>query len=112
MTRPPLVMPKQPTLVDQSGRTIKLPPIPTLEPPPGWVRNPNDDNEARRAQIAFDAVMGLAVEMGGTITGEHGVGRLKKGWLPAQVGDDVMDLTATIKHALDPQGLLNPGVML
>ena len=76
------------------------------------VFDPNDDNEARRAQIAFDAVMGLAVEMGGTITGEHGVGRLKKGWLPAQVGDDVMDLTATIKHALDPQGLLNPGVML
>lgn len=76
------------------------------------VFDPADPDEARRAQLAFDQVMGLAVEMGGTITGEHGVGRLKKGWLPAQLGDDVMELTATIKHALDPQGLLNPGVML
>ncbi|MFZ2511068.1 MAG: FAD-linked oxidase C-terminal domain-containing protein [Gordonia sp. (in: high G+C Gram-positive bacteria)] len=76
------------------------------------VFDPNDDAETRRAQIAFDEVMGLAVAMGGTITGEHGVGRLKKGWLPAQLGADVMDLTATIKKALDPQGLLNPGVML
>ncbi|GAA3953976.1 FAD-binding oxidoreductase [Gordonia caeni] len=76
------------------------------------VFDPTDDDEARRAQSAFDEVMGLAVQMGGTITGEHGVGRLKKGWLPAQLGDDVMELTATIKNALDPQGLFNPGVLL
>lgn len=76
------------------------------------VFDPTDDDEARRAQLAFDQVMGLAVEMGGTITGEHGVGRLKKGWLPAQLGDDVMDLTATVKNALDPHGILNPGVLL
>lgn len=76
------------------------------------VFDPADPDEARRAQVAFDQVMGLAVQMGGTITGEHGVGRLKKGWLPAQLGDDVMELTATIKAALDPQGLLNPGVLL
>ncbi len=56
--------------------------------------------------------MDLAISLGGTITGEHGVGRLKKGWLPDQVGPDVMDLTATIKNALDPHGLLNPGVIL
>lgn len=76
------------------------------------VFDPTDEDEARRAQLAFDEVMGLAVQMGGTITGEHGVGRLKKGWLPAQLGDDVMELTATIKNALDPQGLFNPGVLL
>ena len=56
--------------------------------------------------------MDLATAMGGTITGEHGVGRLKKGWLAGQLGDDVLALTATVKAALDPQGLLNPGVML
>ncbi|MFT3660326.1 MAG: FAD-linked oxidase C-terminal domain-containing protein [Gordonia sp. (in: high G+C Gram-positive bacteria)] len=76
------------------------------------VFDPADPDEARRARLAFDQVMGLAVEMGGTITGEHGVGRLKKGWLPAQLGDDVMELTATVKHALDPQGIFNPGVLL
>ena len=56
--------------------------------------------------------MDLAISLGGTITGEHGVGRLKKAWLPDQVGPDVMELTALIKHALDPEGLLNPGVVL
>lgn len=76
------------------------------------VFDPANDDEARRAQLAFDQVMGLAVEMGGTITGEHGVGRLKKGWLPAQLGDEVMELTATVKNALDPQGIFNPGVLL
>ncbi|GAC58961.1 putative FAD-linked oxidase [Gordonia hirsuta DSM 44140 = NBRC 16056] len=76
------------------------------------VFDPEDTDEARRAQLAFDQIMGLAVSMGGTITGEHGVGRLKKGWLRAQLGDDALELTTTIKQALDPQGMLNPGVML
>lgn len=76
------------------------------------VFNPDDPDEAARAQTAFGQVMDLAIELGGTITGEHGVGRLKKGWLPDQVGPDVMELTQRIKDALDPQGLLNPGVIL
>jgi glycolate oxidase len=50
--------------------------------------------------------------LGGTITGEHGVGRLKKGHLPAQLGPDVMALSHRIKNALDPQGILNPGAVL
>ncbi|MDL9946496.1 FAD-linked oxidase C-terminal domain-containing protein [Gordonia sp. ABSL11-1] len=76
------------------------------------VFDPTDDDEAQRAQRSFGQIMDLAISLGGTITGEHGVGRLKKGWLPDQVGPDVMDLTATIKNALDPHGLLNPGVIL
>ena len=56
--------------------------------------------------------MTLCIEMGGTITGEHGVGRLKAPWLPAQLGEDVMELSRRIKSALDPQGILNPGTML
>ncbi|MEO7131410.1 MAG: FAD-linked oxidase C-terminal domain-containing protein [Dermatophilaceae bacterium] len=62
-----------------------------------------------RAALAFDEIMHLALRLGGTITGEHGVGRLKRGALPDQLGPDVMDLTHRIKHALDPQGILNPG---
>ncbi|MGW0036852.1 FAD-binding oxidoreductase [Gordonia sp. NPDC003376] len=76
------------------------------------VFDPDDADEHSRAQRAFGQVMDLAISLGGTITGEHGVGRLKKGWLPDQLGPDVMELTATIKHALDPEGLLNPGVLL
>jgi glycolate oxidase len=65
-----------------------------------------------RAYAAFAAVMDLALELGGTITGEHGVGRLKKDWLPAYLGEDVMALTRLIKQALDPAGILNPGAVL
>lgn len=72
----------------------------------------DDPDRAARAQIAFGEVMELAIAMGGTITGEHGVGRLKAPWLPAQLGDDVMALSRRIKDALDPKGILNPGVML
>jgi glycolate oxidase len=71
-----------------------------------------DPDETARAYVAFGAVMDLALELGGTITGEHGVGRLKKDWLPAYLGDDVMALTRRIKDALDPLGILNPGAVL
>ena len=69
------------------------------------------DSEAR-ARSAFDEVMALAISLGGTITGEHGVGRAKKGALPAQLGPDVLALTRRVKDALDPDGILNPGAVL
>lgn len=72
----------------------------------------DDPGRAARAQLAFGEVMDLAIGLGGTITGEHGVGRLKAPWLPAQLGDDVMELSRRIKSALDPQGILNPGAVL
>jgi glycolate oxidase len=71
---------------------------------------PRGDTAAKvRAARAFTEVMHLAIRLGGTITGEHGIGRLKKEALADQLGPDVMDLTYRIKHALDPQGILNPG---
>ena len=71
-----------------------------------------DPDATARAHAAFGAVMDLALELGGTITGEHGVGRLKKAWLPAYLGPDVLALTRRIKDALDPDGILNPGAIL
>jgi glycolate oxidase len=65
-----------------------------------------------RAFLAFEEIMQLAIRLGGTITGEHGVGRAKKGALPAQLGPDVMALSHKIKNALDPLGILNPGAIL
>ncbi|AMY21429.1 FAD-binding oxidoreductase [Rhodococcoides fascians] len=76
------------------------------------VFDPEDADMTRRANVAFGAIMDLAISLGGTITGEHGVGRLKKAWLPDQVGEDVMELTRRIKTALDPAGILNPGAVL
>ena len=74
---------------------------------------PRGDADARlRAVAAFDEIMHAAIGLGGTITGEHGVGRTKKSALPAQLGDDVMALTRRVKDALDPSGILNPGAIL
>jgi glycolate oxidase len=70
------------------------------------------DPDARdRAHRAFEEIMQLAISLGGTITGEHGVGRTKKEALPAQLGPEVMALSRTIKNALDPLGILNPGAI-
>jgi glycolate oxidase len=76
------------------------------------VHDPTDPDNTARAHRAFGEIMDLAIALGGTITGEHGVGRLKKAWLPDQVGPDVMALTRRIKDALDPEGILNPGAVL
>lgn len=76
------------------------------------VHDPDDPGETERAHLAFGEIMDLAISLGGTITGEHGVGRLKKDWLPDQLGPDVMALTRRIKEALDPHGILNPGAVL
>jgi glycolate dehydrogenase FAD-linked subunit len=70
-----------------------------------------DPDARNRAYRAFDEIMQLAIGLGGTITGEHGVGRAKKAALPAQLGPDVMTLSLTIKNALDPLGILNPGAI-
>jgi glycolate oxidase len=76
---------------------------------PAIVYPAGDVDAERRARLAFDAIMDAAIGLGGTITGEHGVGRLKTASLPAQLGPDVMDLTRRVKAALDPHGILNPG---
>lgn len=65
-----------------------------------------------RAHKAFGDIMDLAVRLGGTITGEHGVGRLKKPWLAGQLGPEAMALNRLIKTALDPNGILNPGAVI
>ncbi|KAA0113630.1 FAD-binding oxidoreductase [Mycolicibacterium sp. P9-22] len=76
------------------------------------VFDPADADMARRAEVAFGEIMDLAVSLGGTITGEHGVGRLKKPWLAGYLGPEAMELNRKIKAALDPAGILNPGAGL
>ena len=73
------------------------------------VFDPADHAMAARAELAFGEIMELAISLDGTITGEHGVGRLKRPWLASQLGPDAMGCNRRIKHALDPLGILQPG---
>jgi glycolate oxidase len=71
-----------------------------------------DDAARTRAQRAFEAILDDAIALGGTVTGEHGVGLLKKRGLRDELGEDVMTLHRRIKQALDPLGILNPGKII
>ena len=75
------------------------------------VLDPTDTAQQQRAHTAYGEIMDLAMNLGGTITGEHGVGRLKQPWLSDYLGSDVLALNERIKQALDPQGILNPGAV-
>ncbi|MFF9811178.1 FAD-binding oxidoreductase [Streptomyces coeruleorubidus] len=71
--------------------------------------DPADPDESRRARESFDEIMALGLELGGTITGEHGVGVLKKEWLARELGPVGMEMQRAVKQAFDPLGILNPG---
>ena len=71
-----------------------------------------DQEQRSRAVAAFDAILELGLSLGGTITGEHGVGTLKADWLEREIGPVSADVHRSIKDALDPSGLLNPGKVL
>jgi FAD/FMN-containing dehydrogenase len=71
--------------------------------------DPADDDQRTRAYAAFDDILELGLSLGGTITGEHGVGAIKVDWLEREIGPVALDVHRAIKDALDPAGLLNPG---
>ncbi|MET9394805.1 FAD-linked oxidase C-terminal domain-containing protein [Streptomyces sp. NPDC006624] len=71
--------------------------------------DPADPDESRRARESFDEIMALGLELGGTITGEHGVGVLKKEWLAREIGPVGLEMQRAVKQAFDPLNLLNPG---
>jgi glycolate oxidase len=71
---------------------------------------PEGDEAAKaRAKSAFDRIVADCQELGGTVTGEHGVGLLKLPGARAELGERVLRMHRDIKHALDPAGVLNPG---
>ena len=71
---------------------------------------PVGDEPAReRAQAAFEEILADALELGGTVTGEHGIGLLKRDGLHREMAPEVLALQRAVKTALDPHGILNPG---
>ncbi|HEX9078112.1 MAG TPA: FAD-linked oxidase C-terminal domain-containing protein, partial [Desulfuromonadaceae bacterium] len=76
---------------------------------PTCLTDERDTDEIGRAHAAFSEIFEAAISMGGTITGEHGVGLAKKKYLPRLVGESGIRVMLGIKNAFDPKGILNPG---
>ena len=76
---------------------------------PTAVLDPADQKAIHRARAAFGEIFAKAIELDGTITGEHGIGMVKLRYLERQLGADQMALLRRIKTAFDPNGILNPG---
>jgi glycolate oxidase len=76
---------------------------------PTFLTNERDADEMHRVELAMREIFEKALALGGTITGEHGVGLAKKTFLREQVGDSSYALLKRVKRSLDPDSLLNPG---
>jgi len=75
------------------------------------LRQPGDPLVPDRVWAAADELFRAALALGGTLTGEHGVGVLKRRWLGEELGDTSLGLQRRIKEVFDPLGILNPGTM-
>jgi glycolate oxidase len=71
-----------------------------------------DPDQWARVQEAVREIFEMAVELGGTLSGEHGVGVLKRAYMESALGPDSIDVQRRIKQALDPKGILCPGKVL
>jgi len=69
----------------------------------------SNDEEYQKRKEVFDTIAWKAIELDGTCTGEHGVGTVKKKYLPRELGDGTIALMRSIKQTLDPLNLFNPG---
>jgi len=78
---------------------------------PTIVYDAADPEQVDRAHRAFDEILALGLSLGGTITGEHGVGKIKRDWLAREIGPVGLRVHRSIKAALDPENLFNPGSM-
>lgn len=78
---------------------------------PTIVYAPDSEDEFARAQQAFDEILEVGLSLGGTVTGEHGVGKIKREWLAREIGPVGIRVHRQIKQALDPENLFNPGSM-
>jgi D-lactate dehydrogenase (cytochrome) len=71
--------------------------------------DPNDTKEYALAEELNHKLVARALALGGTCTGEHGIGLHKMDFLLAETGEGAVDMMRTIKRALDPHNIMNPG---
>jgi glycolate oxidase len=79
---------------------------------PNILFDKRDPEESERVEAAVGDLFAAAVELGGTLSGEHGIGTLKRPYLEMALGPLAVEVMRGIKHSLDPQGILNPGKVL
>lgn len=78
---------------------------------PTFLTDERNKEEMHRVEEAFKEIFDEAIRLGGTITGEHGIGVAKKGFLPKFAGEAQMRVMRELRRALDPNGILNSGKM-
>ena len=78
---------------------------------PTFLTDERNHDEMHRVEEAFKEIFDEAIRLGGTITGEHGIGLAKKSFLPKFAGPAQMRVMRELRRALDPAGILNPGKM-
>ena len=71
--------------------------------------NMRDQNEVERVEDAVEEIFSYAVQLGGTLSGEHGIGTMKRAFMTKELGESGVQFQKAIKTALDPNNLLNPG---
>ena len=76
---------------------------------PLLITPPGDDNARVAAQAAFEEIIDAALTLGGTVTGEHGVGVLKRDGMIRELGPDAYAVQRAVKRTLDPLNIFNPG---
>ena len=74
--------------------------------------HPDDPDETARAHTALPKIFELALALGGALSGEHGIGLAKRDFMPQAFDAATLTTMRAIKHALDPDGILNPGKVL
>jgi glycolate oxidase subunit GlcD len=77
-----------------------------------FVVDPRDEAELDRARAGAEELFAMAIRLGGSISGEHGIGWTKRGWLERQWSPRAVELHRELKRVFDPKGLLNPGKKL
>jgi glycolate oxidase len=79
---------------------------------PNLIFDRDDPDAARLTHVVRDEIFRAALDLGGTVTAEHGIGAARREWLPIQRGEGAVAVMRSIKAALDPLGILNPGRVL
>jgi D-lactate dehydrogenase len=100
--------------IDQTAAALRLPIVSFGHAGNGNLHvnlmvHPDDPDEMARAHAALDAIMARVLELGGTLSGEHGIGTEKRRFIPQEIDASTLGLMRAIKQQFDPRGLLNPG---